>query len=76
MMSYASSFDPDNVALRHPVYSGLVFALFIVVVVVVLVVVVVVVVVVFVVVLVVHRVQKKEASSFSTISLAFLDRFS
>jgi len=24
-MSYASSYDPDNVALRHPVYSGLVF---------------------------------------------------
>ena len=23
VMSYASSFDPDNVALRHPVYSGL-----------------------------------------------------
>jgi len=23
-MSYASSFDPDNVALRHPVYSGFV----------------------------------------------------
>lgn len=24
VMSYASSFDPDNVALRHPVYSGFV----------------------------------------------------
>jgi hypothetical protein len=23
-MSYASSFDPDNVALRRPIYSGLV----------------------------------------------------
>ena len=22
VMSYASSYDPDNVALRHPVYSG------------------------------------------------------
>ena len=21
-MSYASSYDPDNIALRHPVYSG------------------------------------------------------
>ena len=24
VMSYASSFDPDNIALRHPVYSGFV----------------------------------------------------
>jgi hypothetical protein len=27
-MSYASSFDPDNVALRRPIYSGLVVRLF------------------------------------------------
>jgi len=26
-MSYASSFDPDNVALRHPVYSGFVLVI-------------------------------------------------
>jgi len=27
-MSYASSFDPDNIALRHPVYSGFVLCLY------------------------------------------------